>query len=306
MPRIDNPESPIVGRLEGLHLFHFDGAPCAQRVRFALAEKSLKRGREVPFDSSAPKDCAAEDGAWVSRTVSLVKKQHFSEAYAKIQPNLVVPALVHDGSLYTESMDIVAYIDDAYGGEPLLPRSDPARQSQATELTEMGKDLHRSIRFVSFYWGLGRLGRLNGGEEANLRQLLKGRSDEEGLVAFYERYDNGSIPEAIYLEHLDKLTAAFRRLESLFADDRKFLTGDSVSMADVIWAMKVLRLEECGYPFVKVFPRLHAWFQRISNRPAFVEGVMGKHRALNKIFKAKASVESVLGIGLRKVVMERA
>jgi hypothetical protein len=36
MTKIENPKSPIVGRLEGLHLFHFDGAPCAQQVRFAL------------------------------------------------------------------------------------------------------------------------------------------------------------------------------------------------------------------------------------------------------------------------------
>ena len=39
MPRIDHPKSPLVPKLQGLHLFHFEGAPCAQRVRFALAER---------------------------------------------------------------------------------------------------------------------------------------------------------------------------------------------------------------------------------------------------------------------------
>ncbi len=46
MPKVEQPASPIPGALNGLHLFHFDGAPCAQRVRFALGEKGLARGRE--------------------------------------------------------------------------------------------------------------------------------------------------------------------------------------------------------------------------------------------------------------------
>jgi len=306
MPRIDQPLSPIVGRLEGLHLFHFDGAPCAQRVRFALAEKGLARGREVRFDSSDPGDCQGEDGAWVSRIVSLVKKQHLTPAYAQIQPNLVVPALVHDGVLYTESMDIVEYIDQAFGGDPLVPRHDPALLAHVVELTEMGKRLHRSIRFVSFHWGLGRLGRLNGNEEARLRQLLADQRDEENLIQFYEGYDSGAIPEAVFIEHLDKLTEAFRHLEGLLEDNREFLAGETLTMADVIWAMKLLRLEETGYPFARVFPRLQRWFERVASRPAFVDGVMGKHRKLSKVFKAKAKLEAMLGVGLQQVVMSRA
>ena len=50
MTRVENPKSPIVAKLEGVHLFHYDGAPCAQRVRFALHEKGLVRGREGRFD----------------------------------------------------------------------------------------------------------------------------------------------------------------------------------------------------------------------------------------------------------------
>ena len=75
MARIHQPVSPIIGKLEGLHLFHFDGAPCAQRVRFALYEKGLVRGHEIRFDAGDPASCRGEEGAWVSRHVSLVKKE---------------------------------------------------------------------------------------------------------------------------------------------------------------------------------------------------------------------------------------
>ena len=159
MARVDHPKSPLVAKLSGLHLFHFEGAPCAQRVRFALAEKGLVRGRDVPWSSDAPETLAAPPGTWTSRPVSLIRREHLSEAYAAIHPDMVVPALVHDGVLRLESMDIVRYVDDAFAGPQLIP-ADPAAAAHAAELVERGKTLHVSVRYVSFRWGLGRLGKL--------------------------------------------------------------------------------------------------------------------------------------------------
>ena len=305
MARIENPKSKLVGKLEGVHLFHFDGAPCAQRVRFALGEKGLRRGREVRFDAGDAAACAGEAGAWVSRQVSLVRKDHMTPAYAEIQPNLVVPALVHDGVLHIESMEIIEYLDEAFGGEPLVPKADPARLADAEALTRLGKELHRSIRFVTFRWGLRGLARLNSKEEENLRALLVDAQDGEKLIEFYEGYDARSFPEEVYVEHLTKLNNAFRDHEARLQDGRPFLTGASLTMADVIWAMKTLRLSECGYPFEQCFPAWHAWFERIRQRPAFQEGVMGKHRTMSNVMRFKARVEDLMGIGLRREVLKR-
>jgi hypothetical protein len=75
-------------------------------------------------------------------------------------------------------------------------------------------------------------------------------------------------------------------------------------MADVIWAMKTLRLTECDYPFEQCIPQYFAWFQRISQRPSFWEGVMGKHRFPSSAFRAKAKLEHLLGIGLQREVLK--
>ena len=301
MPKIENPKSVIPGKLEGLHLFHFDAAPCAQRVRFALGEKGLSRGREERFDSITRSAIKGEEGRWVSRVVSLPRKDHLSQAYAEIHPNLVVPALVHDGILYLESIDIIEYLDHAFDSRPLIP-TDPTLRAATMKRVEEAKVLHRSIRYVTFHWGLGRLGMLNPSEQRRLAELAGQGQDSEKLVSFYDAYSRRSIPESTYLEHLAKLYEAFCELNAQLADGRRFLMTDEVTIADAFWAMKILRLTECGYPVEAHHPLLYRWYQRVYQRPSFQNEVMGKNRLTHAIFRAKAGVERFFGRGLKQAL----
>lgn len=301
MPRIEQPRSAIPGALEGLHLFHFDGAPCAQRVRFALGEKGLARGREERFDSVEPTAVAGEPGRWVSRIVSLVRKHHMTRAYAEIHPDMVVPALVHDGNLYLESLDIIEYLDEAFGGARLIPKA-PTLRSAAMNRVEQAKELHRSIRYVTFHWGLGRLAMLNPNERRQLAELAHQGADGEDLVAFYEGYSNRAIPDTVYRDHLTRLYSAFQEVDAELGDGRQFLVSDELSIADAFWAMKILRLLECGYPIQDHHPELHRWYQSVYARPSFQNEVMGRNRLANRVFRTKASLENLFGKGLKQAV----
>lgn len=304
MAIVKNPSSPLVGKLEGMHLFHFEGAPCAQRVRFALAERGLTPGRAVDWTSDAAADCSGEEGRWVSRHVSLIKHDNITPEYAAIHPNMVVPALVHDGVLHIESMDIVRYIDDLMPGEKLLPEHQ-ARRELADDLVAQAKALHRSVRFVSFRWGLRSLGKLSAREEAQLIKLENENSPEK-MVEFYTGFDSDRIPQEVYLDHLRRLETGYLRLEKLLnSDARPFLTGASLTPADIIWSLKVLRIGECGYPFAAHFPALQEWFLRISKRDSFREGVMGKNRMLSGAMRAKGRLENALGFGLKQASQVR-
>lgn len=299
MPEIPDSRSPLVHKLRGVHLFHFDGAPCAQRVRFALAEKGLVRDREVPWLSDAPGSLVAADGTWVSRRVSLIKGDHLTEAYAQIQPNMVVPALVHDGRVYMESMDIVEYIDGTWPAQPLVPL-DPRAAEQARAWVERGKALHVSVRYVSFRWGLGRLGKLSAEKERTVRALERDGSPEQ-LASFYGRYDKDEIDESTFAGHLAALESAYGELDRLLhSDGRSFLAGNTLSTADILWSVAVLRIHECGYPFRRNFPALFDWYLRVSRRPAFQDGVLSHHKTLSGIFKLKAAVENLFGVGLAR------
>lgn len=298
MPEVPNPPSPLVPNLEGVHFFGFDGAPCSQRVAFALAEKGLKRARRVRWDDAAPAACAAPENGYVWRPVSLIKKQHLSEAYAQIQPNMVVPALVHDGRLVIESMDIVRYVDETWPHNPLVP-SEPARAALTEELVALGIRLHVSVRYVSFHWGLGRIGKIGREHEQTIERLERDGSPEQ-LAAFYARFNRDAIDEGTFLGHLQDLERGWAEQEARLADGRPFLTGDTFTKADIIWAIKVLRIFECGYPFARNFPHLDAWFGRIRRREGFRAGVMNHHRLMSHAFRVKAAVERLLGGGIAR------
>ena len=81
-----------------LELYHFHGATCGLKSRLALAEKGVDY-----------KDHAVE------------RDYLRSEEYRKLNPNAVVPTLIHDGEVILESSCIINYIDDAFDGTALKP-----------------------------------------------------------------------------------------------------------------------------------------------------------------------------------------
>ena len=86
MPFIE-PKDQTLKALTGLHLWHAPMSSCSQRVRIVLAETG--QGFE-------------------SHLVNLEKDEHASPEYQAIHPKGLVPALVDDGRLMIESVDIIA------------------------------------------------------------------------------------------------------------------------------------------------------------------------------------------------------
>ncbi len=301
MARVDHPQSPLVAKLRGVHLFGFDGAPCSQRVSFALAEKGLRRARSVPWRTDTPRSLEAPEGSYVFRNVSLIKHDNLSEAYAAIQPHLVVPALVRDGTLFVESMEIIDTLDEMWPERPLTPTA-PVAAALCAELVERGKALHRSVRHVTFRWSLGRLGKTDRVTAERARAIEAAGSPEE-VAAFYGRFNGDAIDPETFVHHLHALEEGYREQDGRLAESgAPFLTGSSFASADIIWAIKVLRLRECGYPFARRFPHLEAWYQRVSRRRGFREGVLRNHRLLHHAFRAKAAVEHWFGGGIRRAM----
>jgi glutathione S-transferase len=303
MTVITQPKSKLIQELKGIHQFGFDGAPCSQRVSFALAEKGLIRNKKVHFMADSPEDLIAPEGQYILRNVSLPKRDHLSDDYAKIHPNLVVPALVHNGQLHIELMEIVEYLDKTWPDSPLIP-TEPDRKQLCDDLVALGKQLHVSVRYTSFHWGLGSLAKMDAKTQAKVKKL-ENEDSPEHLYEFHSRFSQNKIEDQTFIEHLRALERGYSDQEArLKADNRLYLTGNTFSIADIIWSIKVQRLVECGYPFKKNYPHLSDWYKRVTQREGFKTGVAKNNRGMHYLFRFKAFLTNTFGNSIHDAALK--
>lgn len=80
-------------------LYHAHHSTCSQKVRLTLAEKGLE---------------------YESKLVDLANKGQLDPDYLKLNPNGVVPTLLHDGKPVIDSSVICEYLDEVCPQPPLL------------------------------------------------------------------------------------------------------------------------------------------------------------------------------------------
>jgi len=102
-------------------LYGYFRSSAAFRVRIALNLKSIKS--EPHF-------------------IHLRKDQQLSEAYKAINPQALVPALVHDGKAIGQSLAIIEYLDELHPDPPLLPREAGGRARVRQIALSIACDIH--------------------------------------------------------------------------------------------------------------------------------------------------------------------
>ena len=106
-----------------LELYHSGLTTCSKQVRHCLREKGL---------------------AYESRYVELWRYENLSPDYLKLNPNGVVPTLVHDGTPIINSFCINEYIEDAFPEPPLRP-ADPTERARMRYWAWTADEIHLQL-----------------------------------------------------------------------------------------------------------------------------------------------------------------
>ena len=234
-----------------LELYHNGASTCSQKVRMVLAEKELD---------------------YASHTVDLIAGEQHDPDYVKLNPNHVVPTLVHDGESFIESTLINEYLDEAFPEHPMRPAG--AAQRHALRLWIHGFDgsVQPAISVVTFAIGPRRL-------------LLDQPEDvrEANIAAIpnpaYRARRRSVLEHGI---HAPELSGALTRLVGLLDDmdvalkAQPWLSGDAFGLADAGALPYILRLDHLAMtPLLdaRLRPRLADWYARVQARPAFGKAV---------------------------------
>lgn len=242
------PTNKTVLELKGLHLYHADRSNCAARVRLLLEEK------EIP---------------WISHHINLGKKENISEEYFGINPKGVVPALVHDGTVITESNDILVYLEEQYP-EPDFRAVPADRQSEIDYWLKMSADLHLPAIKVHQYYKINAALLVKTEEEEALYNKLQ--KDPE-MLAFHGKHARGkSFSEADDAAATALLDDNFEKMEQAIGE-AGWLVGDAYTLADISWSPTITTLLAGSFEFGK-YPNILEWYERILQRPQFEKAVI--------------------------------
>jgi glutathione S-transferase len=200
-----------------LELYHSINSVCAQKVRIALEEKGLPTKDHI----------------------MTLRGDQYEPAYLKLNPNGVVPTLIHDGAPITESSLILYYIDDAFPNPPLMPKQPRQRHRVRMYNKLIDEYVHNSCTILTFATAF---------RPAFLQMTPEAWRAEIGKAPLKRRaeYKRSVIEHGLDSEFVAEALAHHRKLLAWMADSLKsgpYLAGESFSNADCAVVPYILRLE---------------------------------------------------------------
>lgn len=245
----DQIKTKEVRKWKGLHLLHFQGSSCSQKVRVMMREKGLK---------------------YTSHPVNLAREAHVSAWYLGINPRGVVPVLVHDGVVHVESNDILEYLDAMPSKAPsFFPQTDEEREHVQNSL-DYEDSLHMDLRNLTMGFMTPK-GLVKKSEKTLERYAREGVEDPSRAkeVAWWRDFAENGIPDDVARASIAAYREAFDSLDAQL-ENSKWLLGNRLSVLDLAWFISSNRLELAGYP-LKWHPNLHKWHKRLKRRRSFAQ-----------------------------------
>lgn len=234
-----------------LELFHAPLSASSQKVRLVLAEKGLD---------------------WTSHLIDLMAGEQYAPTYLQLNPEGMVPTLVHDGRALVESSLINEYLEEAFPAPALRPEDPVERHRMRCWARYIDEHIHAACGLLTYAIGLRPM--LLARPREQVAALIARVPDAARRAARHGALEHGiqapGIPEAVraHISLLERMEAAL--------GGREWLVGERISLADAAVLPYVLRLEHLAMDALLSpprRPRVAAWYQRMKARPAFTQAV---------------------------------
>jgi glutathione S-transferase len=247
---------------KGVHVLHFAGSSCSQKLRIFLNLKGI---------------------AWESHPINLRDYENLRPWFLGINPRGLVPVLVHDGTVHIESNDIIQYLERVFPTPTLIPAG---HENEVGTLLKHEDELHLDLRTLSFRFVFAPPGPPKPAEVLE-RYAVDGSGTVQGLkdrekeiqIAFWQRAAKEGFTDERARASAEKFRAAFDVLDEKLAVS-PYLMGSDLSVLDVAWFIYAYRLSLAGYPLQRLHPHVFAWKERLLARPEFATEIAGTSKPM--------------------------
>ena len=240
---------------KGVHVLHFMGSSCSQKLRVFLNLKGIP---------------------WQSHHIDLPGNENFRPWFLGINPRGLVPVLVHDGAVHIESNDIITYLEKTFPEPKLIP---PGHENNVAALLKHEDDLHLDLRTLSFRFVFAPPGPPKPAEAlqsyaANGSGTVQGLVDRDKQIQidFWERAAKDGFTDEAARASAGKFRAEFDAMDKVLAR-QPYLMGDRLTVLDIAWLIYAHRLSLAGYPLKRLHPHVFAWKERLAARPEFAKEI---------------------------------
>lgn len=227
-----------------IELWHEWNSVHSFKVRIVLAEKRL---------------------AWSDHTVELLRFEHLLPEYLKLNPDGVVPTLVHDGRAVFDSSIICEYLDEVFPDPPLKPANLVARAAMRRWPKYHDEIVHAALRNASFQ--LLYKPYLAAIPREELIERLRCHPHPDRTQKFLDAATM-AIDGRVVRESIMSYEQIAKRIDAALGE-HDWLSGDCFSLADVAMAPFAERIENLNMAFVwGGCARGAAWSRQILERPS--------------------------------------
>lgn len=232
-----------------LELYHAGRTTCSRKARLCLAEKGLD---------------------YVSHYMNLGAFENHTPEYLKLNPNGVVPTLVHDGTVIIESTFINEYIDEVFPEPPLRP-ADPALTAKMRVWGKIADEYGLAAVRVPT-WTRTKKANIDAlKEEGELEDViaripLKDHRDKYRLIA------GDGFSEADFENSYATMDMIYAKTEAALADG-PWLVGEQYTLADINMLPFITQFGAYRPELLdgKSHPRTKEWHERCMARPAVIK-----------------------------------